>query len=45
MHSVFSFVTFMNLELHSSVGITPGVEIMSELPRFTLLFSSHLQSR
>ena len=23
----------MKLELHSSVGITPGVKIMSELPR------------
>ena len=29
----------MKLELHSSVGITPGVKIMSKLPRFTLLIS------
>ena len=35
----------MQLELHSSVGITPGVKIMSELPRFTLgLFSNHYPS-
>ena len=29
----------MKLELHSSDRITPGVKIMSELPRFTLQYS------
>ena len=28
--AVFSFVTFMKLDLHYSVGITPGVKILSE---------------
>ena len=36
MQSGLSFVTFMELELHSSVGITSGVKITSELPHFTL---------
>ena len=37
MHiAVFSFVTFMKLSIHSGIGITPGVNILSELPRFTL---------
>ena len=35
--AVFSFVTFMKLALHSGIGITPGVKILSELPRFTLI--------
>ena len=34
--AVFSFTMSVKLDLHSNVGITPMVIILSELPRFTL---------
>ena len=36
----------MKLALHSGIGITPGVKILSELPRFTLLtFGRELEAK